>query len=72
MFFPLSKLSNIEFYTDHTSPHIYETKNASADNQDSILSSDSVSHLLLLKKLLDDHVITQEEYDAKKKQLLNL
>lgn len=72
MFFPLSKLSNIEFYTENTSPHIHKTKNASADNQDSILSSDSVSQLLLLKKLLDNHVITQEEYDAKKKQLLNL
>lgn len=50
MFFPLSKLSNIEFYTENTSPHIHKTKNASADNQDSILSSDSVSQLLLLKK----------------------
>lgn len=72
MFFPLSKLSNIEFYTENTSPHIHKTKNASADNQDSVLSSDSVSQLLLLKKLLDNHVITQEEYDAKKKHLLNL
>lgn len=33
---------------------------------------DNLDQIAKLKKLLDDNAITQEEYDAKKKQLLDL
>lgn len=35
-------------------------------------SGSSADELLKYKKLLDDEIITQEEFDEKKKQLLNL
>ncbi|MBE6880281.1 MAG: SHOCT domain-containing protein [Ruminococcaceae bacterium] len=35
-------------------------------------ASDNLDNLLRLKKLLDDEIITQEEFEAKKKEMLNL
>ena len=41
-------------------------------NETIIQQTSSADELLKFKKLLDDGIITQEEFDAKKKQLLNL
>ncbi|MCC4342839.1 hypothetical protein GIX77_08915 [Lactobacillus reuteri] len=49
----------------------YQTKNSVKKNTQKD-SSDYMEQIAKLKKLLDDNAITQEEYDAKKKQLLNL
>ena len=67
----LSKLSDVEFYTDKTS-WLNNTEKKSAHNQDNRLSSNAISQLVVLKQLLDDNLISQEEYIAKKKQLLDL
>ena len=42
------------------------------DTPTSSAPADSADEILKLKKLLDDEIITQEEFDAKKKQLLGL
>lgn len=42
------------------------------DTPTSSAPTDSADEILKLKKLLDDEIITQEEFDAKKKQLLGL
>ena len=50
-------------------------KNAQINNQNNAVNAPKVSEseeLLRLKKLLDENVITQEEFEAKKKQLLGL
>jgi hypothetical protein len=66
MFFPLSKLSDVEFYTDN------KKQKSPTNNQDNTLSSNTISQLLILKELLDKNIISQEEFVAKKKQLLDL
>lgn len=62
----LSKLSDVEFYTDN------KKQKSPTNNQDNTLSSNTISQLLILKELLDKNIISQEEFVAKKKQLLNL
>ena len=51
-------------------------KDTSEDQQsskkDTSTSTDTISAIKEYKKLLDDGIITQEEFDAKKKQLLGL
>ena len=42
------------------------------EEQRAVLSSSSIEDLKAYKQLLDDGVITQEEFDAKKKQILGL
>lgn len=61
------------FKYESDATQVYETEetqqeNAGGDTQ----SSAVVSELKEYKKLLDDGIITQEEFDAKKKQLLGL
>ena len=61
------------FKYESDAAQVYETeetqqKNAGGDTQ----SSAVVSELKEYKKLLDDGIITQEEFDAKKKQILGL
>lgn len=46
-------------------------KNASKNSQP-MSTNDIDEELRKLKSLLDDGILTQEEFDAKKKQLLNL
>lgn len=48
---------------------IHSSKNASSIQQTSFSSADEI---LKYKQLLDSGIITQEEFDAKKKQLLNI
>ena len=47
-----------------------EERQAEQPQQDS--SSDSLEEIAKLKQLLDMDAITQDEFDAKKKQLLDL
>ena len=47
-------------------------RNTQVDNTESYSKSDSMDDLIKLKSLLDAGIITQEEFDAKKKQLLGL
>ncbi|MBQ8767140.1 MAG: SHOCT domain-containing protein [Clostridia bacterium] len=47
--------------------------NNSSQQQNTVVQASSeADEILKFKKLLDDGVITQEEFDAKKKQILNL
>ena len=46
--------------------------NASADNKATNEATSSLDELVKLKSLLDTGIITQEEFDAKKKQVLGL
>lgn len=45
---------------------------AQQEHHDSVSVSSSADEILKFKKLLDDGIITQEEFDAKKRQLLGL
>ena len=47
-------------------------RNTQVESNQSSPKSDSIDDLLKLKTLLDSGIITQEEFDAKKKQLLDL
>lgn len=49
---------------------ILSTLNIMKTNSDNIINS--TDELLKYKKMLDENIITQEEFDAKKKELLNL
>lgn len=47
-------------------------QNTKEDNANLSMENEKIELLLHYKKLCDDGIITQEEFDAKKKQLLNL
>jgi hypothetical protein len=47
-------------------------RNTQATTAPSFSKSDPIEDLIKLKSLLDSGIITQEEFDAKKKQLLGL
>lgn len=49
-----------------------KTKNAEAAESTTVVQSDEMDKIKKLKELLDLGVITQEEFDAKKKELLGL
>lgn len=67
--------NNIKFETamEHTARKMIKIiKEKTADKQGSTSPSNHVEELKGYKELLDMGVLTQEEFDAKKKQLLNI
>lgn len=74
-----SKANSIVFRSKKANKPIQEIKdrvedyiNQSTSNNDSNSTSDSLNELPKLKKMLDDGILTQEEFDAKKKQILGI
>jgi hypothetical protein len=68
--FYYSSISNVqpkEFYLDDVAP-----SSNSSDSSCDVTFDTAVERLEKLKALMDDGVITQEEFDAKKKELLQL
>jgi len=74
-----SKANSIVFRSKKANKMIEEIKNrvenyinnpTSSDN--SVNPVDSLDELPKLKKMLDDGILTQEEFDAKKKQILGI
>ena len=57
--------------TENNSTTSNSTSNTSVENK-SIASISVADEIFKFKKLLDDGVITQEEFDKKKKQLLDM
>ncbi|EQE00563.1 short C-terminal domain protein [Clostridioides difficile CD9] len=58
-----NRTTRIKDSTNNNKPQTYNINSSNNDSTDEILK---------FKKLLDEGAITQEEFDAKKKELLNL
>lgn len=66
--FQLSDLSNVNFYTGNSFPRVKRLSTKQSEE----ISLGVFNKLLVLKAMLDASLINQDEYDKKKKQLLNL
>ena len=65
------QISNMEQYEMAIKIRDY-VENYQTDNSSVVQNISSADEILKYKKLLDDGILTQEEFDAKKKQLLGL
>lgn len=70
--FQLSDLSNVNFYTEKSSQQSDQSNIPHKQKPNNMMSLDTFHELLMLKSMFDAGVINQEEFEAKKKQLLNL
>lgn len=66
--FPIEAAATVQIENDTTSTPIETTSAQSVQTIDNTM----VAELKQLKELLDEEIITQDEFDQKKKQLLNL
>ena len=69
----VSLLADTTDYSQLQTLQIHELENSNAENNNTnIHSIDLIAKLKELKELLDLEILTQEEFDSKKKELLNL
>ena len=67
LFFVISRLKQNEYNENR-----YKKEPAEEDDEENSATNSTAAEIRVYKTLLDDGIITQEEFNAKKKELLNL